>query len=155
MLDAIDRKILRELQKNPELAMTELAELVGLSHTPCWRRVRKLESEGVIQGRALLLDPERLGYPISVYAELTLKSHDEATLERFEAMVHDHPQIVECFAMSGQSDYIMRILARSVADYEQFVRTTLLRFPGVGSINSSFALKVVKIAPGVPVDQLS
>ena len=113
-MDSIDRKILRELQREPQLAMVELAERVGLSHTPCWRRVRKLESEGVIQGRALLLDPDKLGYPISVYAELTLKSHDEATLERFEAMVHEHPQIVECFAMSGQSDYIMRILARSI-----------------------------------------
>lgn len=151
-MDSIDRKILRELQREPQLAMVELAERVGLSHTPCWRRVRKLESEGVIQGRALLLDPDKLGYPISVYAELTLKSHDEATLERFEAMVHEHPQIVECFAMSGQSDYIMRILARSVSDYEKFARTTLLRFPGVGSINSSFALKTVKIAPGIPID---
>ncbi|AXU20921.1 Lrp/AsnC family transcriptional regulator [Novosphingobium sp. ERN07] len=151
-MDQIDRKILAELQADPELAIHALAERVGLSQTPCWRRLRKLEAEGIILGRVLLLDPARLGYPISVYVELKLNRHDDETLGQFEDLVSRHPQIVECFAMSGQSDFIMRILARSVSDYEQFARTTLLRFPAVSAINSSFALKTIKLDRGVPMD---
>lgn len=150
-LDEFDRKILRALQGDPDLTMTDLAQQVGLSHTPCWRRVKRLEAEGVILGRALLLDPEKVGYPISVYAEIRIGSHDAATLEAFERKVRDVPQIVECFSMSGQSDYLMRVVAASVGDYERFLKSTILQLPGVASVNSSFALKMIKLASGLPI----
>jgi Lrp/AsnC family transcriptional regulator len=150
-MDDTDRKILRRLQANPLLTMVELAEQVGLSHTPCWRRVKRLEAEGIIAGRALLLDPKKLGFPISVYAELTIKSHNAATIEAFEEEVSRHPEIVECFSMSGDSDFLMRIVVRSVEDYEAFLKRVLLQLPGVGAVNSRFALKPVKLTQDLPL----
>lgn len=150
-MDETDRRILRTLQAQPQLSVIDLAERVGLSHTPCWRRLRRLEEAGLIRGRAVLLDAANLGYPISVFASLRLRQHDEAILDALEQAVCDHPEIVECFSMSGESDYILRVLARSIEDYEQFLKKTLLHLPGVGSINSSFALKTVKLTSNVPV----
>lgn len=150
-LDETDRKILRCLLAEPQISMVDLAEKVALSHTPTWRRVRRMEEEGVIAGRALLLDAERLGYPITVFAHVRIKSHDEDSLNAFEDSVQSHPQIVECFTMGGESDYLLRILARSVADYERFLKQVLLHLPGVAAMNSSFALKSVKLTTDVPV----
>ena len=150
-LDETDRKILRAMQANPQIAMAELADKVSLSHTPVWRRVKRLEDEGVIAGRALLLDSEQLGYPITVFAHVKIKSHDEASLDAFEEAVQQHPEIVECFTMGGDSDYVLRILARSVRGYERFLKKTLLHLPHVAAMNSSFALKTVKLTMDVPV----
>lgn len=150
-MDQVDRKILRALQAEPSLSVVDLAARVGLSHTPCWRRLRRMEEEGIVAGRAVLLNARALGYPINVFAHLKIRQHDEATLEAFEVAVCDYPEIVECFSMSGDSDYVMRILARSIDDYEAFLKKVLLHLPGVGSINSSFALKSVKLSTAVPV----
>lgn len=149
--DDFDRRILRELQDNPNLAVTELANRVGLSHTPCWRRIRRLEETGVIAGRAVLLNPIALGYDVDVFASIKLKQHDEDTLEAFEAAVVECPQIVECFSMSGESDYILRIVTASVSDYESLMKRVILHFPGLGSLNSSFALKCIKLTTKLPV----
>lgn len=150
-LDGFDRKILATLQSRPSITMAELAEAVGLSQTPCWRRMKQLESSGVIAGRALLLDPQLLGFPINVFAHLRIGRHDEDALEAFEAEVRIHPEILECFSMSGDSDYMMRILARGIDDYERFLKKVLLHLPGVTSVNSSFALKTIKLTTVVPV----
>jgi Lrp/AsnC family transcriptional regulator len=150
-IDACDRKILTAMQAAPDLTTAELAEHVGLSQTPCWRRLKRLEADGIIARRAVLLDPARLGYPVNIFAHVRIARHDEETLEAFEAEVLSHPQIVECFSMSGESDYIMRIIARSIEDYERFLKKGLLHLPGVTAVNSSFALKPVKITTDVPV----
>lgn len=150
-LDQIDRKIIQTLQAHPDIAVQALAERVGLSHTPCWRRLKKLEEEGVILGRAVLLNPEALGFSITIFAHIRMKSHDEETLDVFEKMAGSCPEIVECFSMSGESDFLLRILARSVADYEVFLKKRLLHMPGVGSVNSSFALKCIKLTTMLPV----
>ena len=150
-LDDTDRALLRILQRNSDLTVQELAERVNLSHTPCWRRLKRLESEGVIRGRVVLLDPEALDLPITVFAEVKLKQHDEQTLERLEEEARSCPEILECFSMSGQSDYIFRIAARSVTDYEGFLKRVLLHLPGVASVNSSFALKCVKLTTCLPI----
>lgn len=150
-IDAFDRKILRCLQDEPQLSMVEVAERVGLSHTPCWRRVRRMEEAGLILGRSFLLDAAALGYPVSVFAHIKIRNHEESVLEAFEEAVRGHAEIVECFAMSGDSDYVLRVLARSIESYEQFLRKTLLHMPGVGAINSSFALKPIKVTTAVPV----
>lgn len=150
-IDAFDRKILRCLQDEPQLSMVEVAERVGLSHTPCWRRVRRMEDAGLILGRSFILDAAALGYPVSVFAHIRIRNHEESVLEAFETAVRGHAEIVECFAMSGESDYVLRVLACSIEDYERFLRKTLLHLPGVGAINSNFALKPIKVTTAVPV----
>lgn len=150
-LDDFDRRILKEMQNNPDLPVTELASRIGLSHTPCWRRIRRMEEAGVIAGRAVLVNPVAVGYEINVFASIKIKFHDEETLEAFEAAVTECPQIVECFSMSGDSDYILRIVTTSVSDYESLMKRVILHFPGVGSINSSFALKCIKLTTQLPV----
>lgn len=147
----MDRKILRVLQAQPDMPMTELAEKVGLSHTPCWRRIKKMEADGVIQRRALILGPRQVGLGVTVFAHLRFARQDEATLEAFETQVGAHPQIVECFSMSGDSDYVLRVVAQSIEDYEQFLKKTILHLPGVSTVNSSFALKTVKLTTDLPV----
>lgn len=144
-------RILRALQQEPQLTMAALAERVGLSHTPCWRRVRRLEANGTIAGRALLLNPEHLGLGVTVIAEITIKEHDERVLTAFEQAVQAHPQIVECYSMSGAADYIIHVVVRSITEYERLLKSVLLHLPGVGSINSRFALNRVKFTVNIPL----
>ena len=151
-MDAIDRKILSLLQSQPDLSVTELSDRVGLSQTPCWRRLKRLEAEGVIQERAVLLNPAALGLTVNVFAALKLRQHDEATLEAMESAARSRPEIVECFSMSGDSDYLVRVVMGSIGDYEQFLKKVLLHLPGVASVNSSFALKCVKLTTQLPID---
>ncbi|MHC0054692.1 Lrp/AsnC family transcriptional regulator [Actibacterium sp. D379-3] len=150
-MDETDRNILRHLQNSPSLPIAELAVKVGLSHTPCWRRLKKLEADGVIVGRAVILDPKLLGLSVDVFAHVRLKQHDEQTLEALERATQNYPSIVECFSMSGESDYVMRVVAGSIDEYETFLKKVLLHLPGVASINSSFALKRVKMTTALPI----
>jgi Lrp/AsnC family transcriptional regulator len=150
-VDDFDLKILRTIQKHPDISIQELAGLVGLSHTPCWRRLKKLEESGVIVGRAILLDPVALGFSITVFAHIKMKSHDEETLDAFEAAARERSEIIECFSMTGEADFLLRVVMGSVADYEAFLKKILLHMPGVGSVNSSFALKCVKLTTALPI----
>lgn len=150
-MDAIDLKILREMQENPEIAISDLALKVGLSHTPCWRRVKKLEADGVIAGRAILLNPVALGLPVVVFADLKLRQHDEETLEALEAAARDLDEITECYSMSGDSDYILRVVVRSIEEYEGLLKKVLLHLPGVSSVHSHFALKCIKNTTRLPI----
>lgn len=150
-LDETDRRILRAWQAHPDAKVAEIADLVGLSHTPCWRRMRKLEEAGVVRGKALLLDAKRLDLGVSVFARLRLRQHDEETLDAFEAATRERPEIVECFSMSGESDFLIRVVVKNVDDYEVFLKKTLLHLPGVASVDSSFALKCVKMTAELPI----
>lgn len=150
-MEAMDLRILQIVQSNPDMAVADIAEKAGLSHTPCWRRLKRLESEGVIRGRVAILDPKALGLTVNVFALIRLSRHDEETLTNFEAMTKDRPEIVECFSMSGESDYILRVVVRSIEEYEQLQKKFLLHLPGVASINSSFTLKCVKLTTELPI----
>ena len=150
-LDETDRRILRVLQAEPDLPVAQLSERVGLSQTPCWRRLKRLKADGVIQRLALILDPRQLGLPVSVLAHLRLHRHDEETLEGLEVAVTGHAEIVECFSVSGESDYVRRVVAASIDDYERFLKKVLLHLPGVASVNSSFMLNVVKMTTDLPI----
>lgn len=150
-MDRLDRKILSALQQFPEMSVVDIAAHVGLSHTPCWRRIKKLEEMGAIRGKVVLLDAQLLGLTVDVFAQLKLKQHDEETLNRFETAVRDRSEIVECFSMSGDSDYLIRIVIDSIASYETFLKKVLLHLPGVGSINSNFALGCVKMTTNLPI----
>ncbi|MCZ8172938.1 MAG: Lrp/AsnC family transcriptional regulator [Brevundimonas sp.] len=150
-MDEVDLRLLRAIQSEPDLAVADLARLAGLSQTPAWRRLKRLQDEGLISGRAVLLDAGKLGLTVNVFAYIRLKHHDEETLESLEREVQHHPEIVECFSMSGDSDYVMRIMVRSVEDYEKFLKRVLLHLPGVAYINSSFSLNRVKLTTKIPL----
>jgi Lrp/AsnC family transcriptional regulator len=150
-MDETDLKILRILQEDSVISMVDLSLRVGLSHTPCWRRVKSLEESGAIRGRAVLLDPAIMGLSVNVLANIKLKAHDEETLEAFEQAALARPEIVECFVTSGDSDYAVRIVVRSIDEYEHLLKKVLLHFPGVGSVNSHFALKCVKNTTRLPI----
>ncbi|WP_184088385.1 Lrp/AsnC family transcriptional regulator [Afipia massiliensis] len=147
----MDRKILRVLQDSPEISVADLAQKVGLSHTPCWRRIKQMEESGAIRERVVILDPNIMGLSISVFANIRLKAHDEDTLEAFEQSAQSRPEIVDCFSMSGESDYLVRVAVGSVDQYEQFLKKVLLHFPGVASVNSHFSLKCVKKTTKLPI----
>ena len=152
-LDSFDRKILAGIQADPAITVGTLAERVGLSQTPCWRRLKALEREGYIARRAVVLDAHRLGFTVDVFAHVRLAGHDEETLNAFEDQVRGHPQVVECFSMTGESDYLMRIVGRSIEEYEQFLKKVLLHLPGVAAVNSSFSLKTVKMTTDLPIEE--
>lgn len=150
-MDRTDLKILDTLQRVPGISNADLGQKVGLSNVPCWRRLKRLEEAGAILERAVILDPKIMGLGVSVFAEVRLRQHDEDTLESFENEVRDRPEIVECFSMSGQQDYILRILVRDVEQYEVLLKKVLLHLPAVASINSSFALKKIKLTTQIPL----
>lgn len=150
-LDRIDIRILAELQGDGRLTMTELADRVGLSPTPCLRRVRLLEERGVISGYVAVVDQTRVGLDINVFASIRLERQREDELERFSAAVAGWPEVMECYLMTGTRDYIMRIVVGSLGDYERFIKDKLSRLDGVASIESSFALSRVKHTTVVPI----
>jgi len=150
-LDAIDRKILALLQEDARLANVELADKVGLSPSPCLRRVRDLEAAGVIRRYVTLLDPAAIGLPVSVFVNVTLERQVEQALERFEAVILKRPEVMECYLMTGDADYLLRVVIADLSSYERFLIEHLTRVPGVASIKSSFALKQVKYRTALPV----
>ena len=149
-IDETDRKLLGLLQRHPDLTTLELSEKAGMSHTACWRRVKKFESTGLTERRVIIRDPAALGFTVNVIANVRLKQHDEETLNALESAVQKYPEIVECFSMSGDFDYLLRIIAKSIEDYERFLKATLLHLPGVVGVSSSFSLKKVKLTTDIP-----
>lgn len=150
-LDAIDLRILRELQKNADLTMHELAQNIGLSHTPCWRRYNRLKQLGVILKKVVVVDAEKIGKGLNALCTVVLEHHDEKSLVAFEKAARDCPQIMECYAMAGARDYLLRIAVASVAEYEQFMKQTLLHLPGINAVDTNFALKTVKLSVELPI----
>lgn len=150
-LDKYDLNILRCLQANADISMAELGEAVGLSHTPCWRRVKRLEGEGYIRQRVTLLDSERLNLSVAVHAYITIKSHDEDSLLAFESAVKSVDAIVECYSITGDKDYLLKVVVQSVDHYEQLLKSKLVHLPNVASVNSVFALKQIKYTTQLPL----
>ncbi|MEQ9328611.1 MAG: Lrp/AsnC family transcriptional regulator [Rhodospirillales bacterium] len=150
-LDAIDKNIVRALQENGRLSNQELSERVGLSPSPCLRRLRALENAGVIEGYAARVSQNAVGLPVSVFVSVKLEHQIEEQLDRFEATLRTCPEVLECYLMTGPRDYLLRIVARDLADYERFLKETLTRIPGVASIESSFALRQVKASAALPI----
>ena len=150
-LDAIDRKILENLQNNARMRNVELAEKVGLSPSPCLRRVGNLEETGVIRGYATLVDAEAVGLPVSVFVSVTLEKQIEKALEKFEKEIRARPEVMECYLMTGDFDYLLRVVTADLGAYERFLIEHLTRIPGVASIRSSFALKQVAYRTALPI----
>ena len=150
-LDAIDRRILENLQNDARIRNVELAEKVGLSPSPCLRRVGNLEKTGVIRGYATLVDSEAVGLPVSVFVSVTLEKQIEKALEKFEKEIRARPEVMECYLMTGDADYLLRVVTSDLGAYERFLIEHLTRIPGVASIKSSFALKQVAYRTALPI----
>lgn len=150
-LDAIDRRILGVLQGNARISNVDLAAQVGVSPSPCWRRVRALEESGVIAGYVALLDQSAVGLKVSVFVQVSLEKQVERALEAFERDAHTWPEVMEGYLMTGEADYLLRVVVPDLAAYERFLMDRLTRVPGVASIKSSFALKQVIYRTRLPL----
>jgi Lrp/AsnC family leucine-responsive transcriptional regulator len=154
LLDALDVKLLALLQNDARRSNVELAEAVGLSPSPCLRRMRQLERRGVIRGYVTLVDPQVVGLPVSVFVNVTLKTHVEEALEVFEDAIRERPEVMECYLMTGEADYLLRVVSADLATYQRFLMDHLTRIPGVANVRSSFALKQVQYRTAMPLAHL-
>ena len=152
-LDTIDRKILHCLQENARIPNVELARAVGLSPSPCSRRVRELEEAGIIRRYATLIDPAAADLPVSVFINVTLEKQVEQDLEVFESAVGGLPEVMECYLMTGDADYLLRVVVSDLEAYKRFLMDHLTRIPGVSNIRSSFALKQVAYRTALPLSK--
>lgn len=150
-MDRIDRAILHELQLDARLSNTALADRISLSESACLRRVKNLEGSGLIRGYVGLVDQTLAGYPDNVFVQITLVSQQRDDLAAFEAAVASLPEVMECYLMSGESDYILRVVVEDARDYERIHSNHLTRLPGVDRVHSSFALRTVIKKTEVPI----
>lgn len=150
-MDKLDAKILTELQSDGRLTNVELANRVGLSPSPCLSRVRALENAHVIERYVALVNPKAVGLSISVFIQIALEKQVEGALEHFEARMAAFPQVMECYLMTGDSDYMIRVVVADVEQLQTFIVRDLSTIPGVANIKSSFALKQVKYKTALPV----
>jgi len=149
-LSMTDHRILELLQQDSRLSATDIAEQVSLSQSPCWRRINRLEESGVIRRRVALVDREKLGFGMLVFVMVNLSAHGRQYLEDFERAVRDLPQVLECFTITGTSDYMLKIVARDTHHYEQFIRNELSLLEGVHEFNSFVALTEIKYSTALP-----
>ncbi|MCZ4272096.1 Lrp/AsnC family transcriptional regulator [Maritalea porphyrae] len=140
-LDALDRKIVAILQQEGRIRTIDLAERIGLSPTPCARRIVRLEEEGVITGYTATVDQDKMGLPISIFVSVELENQGAEALQRFEKEVVSFEEVMECFIMTGSQDFLMRVVAADLASYEKFLQEKLTRVPGIRMIRSRFALR--------------
>lgn len=143
-MDQTDRRILRALARNARITNAELAEQAGISPSPCWTRVRRLEQAGVIEGYVALLSQAALGMPDTVFVEIMVEKHDETALARFEQAVQDMPEVLECHLTTGEYDYLVKAAVGGTAGYEALLREKLYRLPGVRHTRTAFALRCLK-----------
>lgn len=151
-LDEYDLRILRELQRNARISNVELAKRVGLSPSPCHRRVRRLEEENFFSGYVSLLRPEKLGLGLNIFVQVSLPSQDNDLLNAFEAKVREWPEVMECYLMTGEADYHLRVVAKNMEMFEAFLRNKLTKAMGAGGhIRSSVAFRPVKDKTELPL----
>lgn len=150
-LDRIDLSILDHLQRDGRATTIELGAAAGLSPSPCHRRQKLLEEAGIISRYVALLDQERVGLPVNVFVSVELAAQTEDQLEAFEHAVANCPEVMECYEMTGSSDYLLRVVASDLGAYEEFLRTRLTRMPGVRGVRSAFALKRVIYRTNLPL----
>jgi len=150
-LDELDLKILRLLQDDGRMSLADLAAKVGLSASPCLRRVRIMEKAGVIARYVAVLDQRAVGLPVSVFVSVKLEKQKEDLLDKFARTIARWPEVLECYLMTGPRDYLLRVVVADLAAYEQFLKQKLTRLEGIASIESSFALEQVKYTNVLPV----
>jgi Lrp/AsnC family leucine-responsive transcriptional regulator len=152
--DPASIRILDALQENSEISNADLAEQVGLSPSPCWRRVSELKASGIIRASVSLVDPVALGLAVNVFVHVSLKQQDKRSLEVFHAAIRDRPEVMECYLMSGESDYLLRVVVEDLIKFQRLIVDVLTRIPVVANIRSSFALEQVKYTTALPTGHL-
>ncbi len=150
-LDRTDLKILELLQEHGDLSAGQVAERLSLTSSTAWRRISRMQELGVIRRRVALLDREKLGLSVMVFSHVKVAGHGRDALLRFEQAVRAHPEILECYTLMGETDFLLRIACRDIKAYEAFFLDHLSRFPGVQSVNSSIALAVIKETTALPL----
>ncbi len=151
-LSPIDRKILRLLQHDADLSAAEVAERVELSQSPCWRRIHRMQEDGLIERKVALLNPKLLGFSITVFVNIKLSAHGRNNLTEFEEAIVGYPEVLECYTMAGGSDYLLKVVAKDIASYERFLRDQLLQRPHVLEAHSNIAMTEVKRTTELPLD---
>ncbi len=150
-LDPLDRRILQVLQEDASLSTAELAAHVGLSQAPCWRRIRRMEEDGVIAKRVTLLNRKSVGLPVIVFAGIKLSAHGTTTLPDFDEAIRRFPEVVECYTLMGETDYLLKIVVPNIEAYEKFFRDRLSQLPAVRETNSTIVLSEIKSTTALPV----
>ncbi len=145
-MDAIDKKILKALQANARASLQDIGQAVGLSTSPCWARIRKMEEAGVIEGYTVRLNAQALGFHDTVMVQVTLDSHSDNTLEKFGEVLAAIPEVIEAYLVSGEYDYLLRVAVRDTRDYERLLRERLYKIKGIRHSMSSFVLRTLKKA---------
>ncbi|HEU4460473.1 MAG TPA: Lrp/AsnC family transcriptional regulator [Methylibium sp.] len=153
-LDAYSLKLLIELQRDSRQTVQQLSEAVGLSATPCWKRIREMEEAGVITGYSAHVDPEQVGLALNVMVGVNLAKHSDDVVQRFEDAVKADPNIVRCVSTTGETDYVLNVLATDVKHFERLLQGTIVRLPGVTHVHSSIVLREVKSTSVLPIDDL-
>lgn len=154
-LDRLDISILRHLQEDASISIQDLGTKVGLSATPCWRRVKRLQKEGFIRKQVALLDANLLQLEVNVFVHVKLKAHSDDVLKMFEESVASIPEVVECYSVTGETDFLLRLVVADVAMYETLLYKKLLQLREVGTLNSMFALRQVKYTTELPIGAVS
>lgn len=149
--DRIDTRLLDEVQRDARLTIAELASRVALSTSPCWRRLKRLEADGVIRGYRAQLSPEALGWGVTAFVHVLLENHSAELGARFEEAVQHIPEVVTCHNVSGEYDFLLQVVARDLKSFGEFARSTIRTMPGVKEMNSSFSLREVKGGQVLPI----
>ncbi|WP_127523435.1 Lrp/AsnC family transcriptional regulator [Mesorhizobium sp. Z1-4] len=152
-MDRLDRKILRLLQENTTLAVADIAKKVGLSTTPCWRRIQKLEEEGVIKRRVAILDPGRVNAAVTVFVAIRTNMHSLEWLKRFSEVIQEFPEVVEFYRMSGDVDYLLRVVVPDIAAYDNFYKKLIAKIE-IRDVSSTFAMEQIKYTTELPLDYM-
>lgn len=150
MLDRIDRMILEELQLDAALSVAQLGERVGLSSTPCWKRIKRMEDEGLLTGRVALVDRKKVGLPVTVFVSLRISQHDEASLQRLAALIADMPEVQEFHRMSGDVDYLLKVVTTSIEGFDQFYKK-LIAISEFRGVSSAFSMEQIKSSTALPL----
>lgn len=154
VLDPASVRILDLLQENAEMSIADLAEATGLSASPCWRRINELKESGVIKGTVALVDAPSLGLAVNVFVQVSLKQQDRQSLDIFDAAIRTKPEIVECYLMTGEADYMLRVVVEDLSKFQALVVDFLTLIPCVANIRSSFALSQIKYTTALPTEHL-
>ena len=150
-MDAKDKKILAALQENSSLSLNELSEKVDLSPSPCWKRVRKLEDDGFILKRVALVDPDKVGLPLSVFVQLKTRNHNEEWLTHFAKTASKFDEVVELYRMGGEWDYMMRVVVSDIHAFDRFYKELIRAIPDLSKVSSSFAMEQIKYTTALPL----
>ena len=154
MLDKMDRNILAILQKDCTMPVAEIGRQVGLSTTPCWRRIQKMEEKGIIQRRVALLDPKKVSAGVTVCVSISTSQHEQSWLDRFHEAIQEFPEVVEFYRMSGQVDYLLRVVVPDIEHYDKFYKKLIASIE-LSDVSSSFAMEQIKFTTELPLDYAS